>query len=58
MRTNHLLLFLLVIATSFFSGCESIQGVFKAGVWSGVIMVAVVIAVIIFIIMKIGKGKS
>jgi hypothetical protein len=40
------------------SGCEVVGGIFKAGVWSGVILVVLVLAVIIFIISRIGKSKS
>lgn len=58
MKTNQLVLIMLAIFVSFLSGCELIQGIFKAGVWSGVLMVAVVIAIIVFIIMKIGKGRN
>lgn len=37
------------------SSCEAIAGIFKAGVWSGVIVVVLIIAVIFFIIARIGK---
>ncbi len=38
-----------------FSGCTVIGGIFKAGVWSGIIIVVVVILLIIFIVGKMGK---
>jgi len=38
-----------------FSSCEVIGGIFKAGVWSGVLIVVLVVALIIFIIAKMGK---
>ncbi|AFD06762.1 hypothetical protein [Solitalea canadensis] len=57
MKRHNLLsltfLFSLVISLS---SCSVIEGIFKAGVWSGVLLVVVVIAVIIFIIMKV-MGK-
>ncbi len=41
-----------------FSSCQVIGDIFKAGVWSGVIIVAVVVGLIIFIISKLGKGRN
>ena len=41
------------------SSCEIIGGIFKAGVWSGVILVVVVVGLIIFILARLlGGGKS
>ncbi len=47
----------IAAAAILFSGCELIGGIFKAGVWVGVLIVVAVIALIIFIIAKAG-GKS
>ena len=44
---------LLVFGTS----CAAIGGIFKAGVWAGVLLVVVVIAIIIFVISKL-TGKK
>jgi hypothetical protein len=50
--------FLLVKVITILPGCEVIGGIFKAGVWTGVAMIAIVVAVIIFIISKLNsKGK-
>lgn len=49
---------LMVLLFSFltiFSGCEVIGGIFKAGVWSGIIIVVLVVVVIIWLIGKMGK---
>lgn len=35
------------------SSCKIIGGIFKAGVWAGVLLVLVVIALIIFILAKL-----
>ena len=35
------------------SGCDVIEGIFKAGVWVGVLAVVAVIAVIVWIIAKV-----
>ncbi|WP_165953070.1 hypothetical protein [Pedobacter changchengzhani] len=40
------------------SSCEVIGGIFKAGVWSGVIVVVIVLALIIWVLSKIFGGKS
>lgn len=48
-----------VIATvvSLLSSCEVIEGIFKAGVWSGIIIVVVVVALIIWLISKFSGGN-
>jgi hypothetical protein len=38
-----------------FTGCSVIEGIFKAGVWVGVLMVVAVIGGIIFLISRMGK---
>lgn len=55
MQKNYSLFALLVLALPVLSGCEAIAGIFKAGMWTGFIIVAVVIALIIWIIAKVGK---
>lgn len=56
MKKLHLVtLFLLLVS---FSSCELIGGIFKAGVWAGVLMVAAVIGIIIFIISKMAGGSK
>ncbi|MFD1771848.1 hypothetical protein [Sphingobacterium suaedae] len=47
---------LIVFATMTLTSCEVIEGIFKAGVWSGVILVVLVIALIIWIIAKVAGG--
>jgi hypothetical protein len=39
----------------FFSGCEIVGGIFKAGVWSGIIIVVIVIVLIIWLIGRMGR---
>lgn len=36
--------------------CELIEGIFKAGVWTGIIVVVLVLALIIWLISKIFGG--
>ncbi len=49
---NYLWLSGLVL---FLSSCEVIGGIFKAGVWTGILAVAVVVGLIIFLISRGGK---
>jgi hypothetical protein len=51
MRTLWMVL-LVVLAGMTLTGCEAIAGIFKAGVWTGVIMVAFAILIIGFIAAK------
>ena len=39
--------------TLFASGCEAIQGIFKAGVWTGVLLVVIGLAVVGFVISRV-----
>ncbi len=50
-RYGLVLLLVLVSLTS--PGCEVIGGIFKAGVWVGVLMVVVLIALVGFVAAKI-----
>jgi uncharacterized membrane protein len=45
-------LFLAVIAISLLSSCDLITGIFKAGAYTGIFVVIVVIALIVFLISK------
>lgn len=46
-----------LLATTLTS-CDAIEGIFKAGLWSGIIIVVLVLALIIWIISKIFGGRS
>lgn len=48
-----LLLFITMLLTS----CEVIGGIFKAGVWTGILAVGIVVFLIIFLIAR-GSGKK
>ncbi len=47
-------IFLLLIVV-ILSSCDAIEGIFKAGVWVGVIAVVVVVALIFWLISKVKK---
>ncbi|MEO8413801.1 MAG: hypothetical protein ABI472_09085 [Ginsengibacter sp.] len=48
-------LFSMIFLAITLSSCEAIAGIFKAGVWVGVIIVVVIIVVIFWLISKAGK---
>jgi hypothetical protein len=50
--SRRFLLLLLLAACIPLSGCEIVGGIFKAGMWVGVIMVALIVAVVMFVISK------
>lgn len=47
--------FLFIFITTFLSSCEVIGGIFKAGIWVGVLVVVGIIALILFFV---GRGKK
>jgi hypothetical protein len=46
---KYSLLSLFVLVAVIFSSCQAIGDIFKAGVWSGIIIVVVIVALIIWI---------
>lgn len=57
MRKHFPLALIAVLATTLTS-CQAIEGIFKAGMWAGVIMVVVVLAIIIWVIRKLFGGRG
>ena len=56
---KYIPLALVALFATTLTSCELVEGIFKAGVWSGVIIVIVVLALIIWLISKVfGGGKS
>jgi len=51
--SRYLPIVLLVLAALPLSGCEAIVGIFKAGVWTGVVMIVVLIAIVGFVAARI-----
>ncbi|HJU45205.1 MAG TPA: hypothetical protein VJ647_00405 [Chitinophagaceae bacterium] len=54
---KKLCLFSLLLVAVSFSSCEVIGGIFKAGVWTGIIVVALVIFLIIWLLTRSGGNK-
>jgi len=48
----------LALITTTLSSCSAISGIFKAGFWSGLILVAVIIVVIILLFTGVFKKKQ
>ena len=40
----------LAVLVTTLSGCDVIEGIFKIGFWSGIIVVAVILAVLFFVV--------
>jgi len=57
MKKNLPLIILLVSIAFSLSSCEAIGAIFKAGVWSGVLIVVLVLVLIGFIISKVAGKK-
>jgi hypothetical protein len=55
---NLFIYVMMLFPLLFFSGCEVVGGIFKAGVWTGVLLVVVIGGVIIYVISRMGKGRS
>ncbi|MES2848843.1 MAG: phosphatidate cytidylyltransferase [Bacteroidota bacterium] len=56
MKNLSLVLVMLCCVVSL-SSCEAIGAIFKAGVWSGILLVALVVGIIVFIISRL-TGKK
>ncbi len=55
MRITHSTVFrlaLLLLLAVVMSGCAVAGGIFKAGFWSGIIVVALIVVVLVFIVGK------
>ena len=52
MKRNSVIYGSLFMALTFLSSCEVIGGIFKAGVWVGVIVVVAVIALILWLVSR------
>ncbi|MFT3825395.1 MAG: phosphatidate cytidylyltransferase [Chitinophagaceae bacterium] len=57
-KVNYQLLALLFASLTLFSSCEIVGGIFKAGFWSGAILILVVVILLIVGIAKLGGGKK
>ena len=57
--TKHLPLAFIALLVTTLSSCSLVEGIFKAGLWSGIIVVVIVLALIIWVISKVfGGGRG
>jgi uncharacterized membrane protein YkvI len=49
-----LLLMLMAVMTSA-GGCRAIEGIFKAGVWVGVVLAVIVVGAVVAIVSRLGS---
>jgi hypothetical protein len=54
-RKNMALLALLVVLSVSSAGCEVVEGIFKAGLWVGIILVTLVVVAILWIVSKLRR---
>lgn len=47
--------FLLLILSTMLTSCEVVGGIFKAGFWSGIIIVVLIIALVIWLVSRSRK---
>ena len=55
MKNNLLLTTIFAMAVVLLSSCEAIGGIFKAGMWVGIIVVVVIVALVLWLIGKVRK---
>jgi hypothetical protein len=46
---------LLILSTVLLGGCEVVGGIFKAGMWVGIIMVVLILAGVAFLVAKLRR---
>ncbi len=56
-KNTWALLSLFASITVLFSSCEIVGGIFKAGMWTSVIIIAIIVAIVIFIFSKLRSKK-
>jgi hypothetical protein len=49
---NRLMFTMILLVSAVFSGCELAEGIFKAGFWSGIFIVALVVGLIIYFLTR------
>ena len=52
---NNFVLTALLMVTATLTSCEAIGGIFKAGMWVGVIVVVLIVALVLWLIGKVRK---
>jgi len=55
---KYLPLAMVAFLATTLTSCAAIEGIFKAGLWSGIIIVVLVLALLIWIVSKIFGGRG
>lgn len=55
---RYIPLAVIALVCTTLTSCDLVTGIFEAGVWSGVIIVVIVLALIIWLISKVFGGKK
>lgn len=55
---NRVALLLLAFLVVTFSSCEAVGDIFKAGAWTAIIGIVIVVAIIFWIVSKVGGGNK
>lgn len=55
MKSNIMYAALFLLACSLLTGCAAIGGVFKAGMWMGIIIVVLIIALVLWLVNKMRR---
>lgn len=58
MTKRYYPLALIALLSTTLASCELVKGIFKAGMWTGVIIVVLVLALIIWLISRVFGGRS
>ena len=58
MHNTSAFLSIVVFLSLVLTSCAAIGGIFKAGVWTGSILIVIILAVIIFIISKLSSRNK
>lgn len=49
---------IIALLATMLTSCAAIEGIFKAGMWTGIIAVVIVVALVIWIVSKLFGGKG
>jgi uncharacterized membrane protein YkvI len=54
-RQNLALLTLLIVLSVSSAGCEVVEGIFKAGLWVGIILVTILVVAVLWLVGKLRR---
>jgi len=57
LRLRYALIAAILTSSLFLTGCAAVGGIFKAGLWTGIIAVVLVVGIIIWIISSLAGRK-